>query len=169
MPVFLSLKCRTFHKIILLMFLFTHFILLCILFWSCQSYSLWNTMNVLFINFMVIGCSRYNVIHYGKHENVLLDKCLLYLYFPPDWVGKYLYTYNNNVTHISSAVSHDVYSYRYTFFHVHVGRGIVNMATMRLYRILIVFKDTALYFTRPSVLRFVTSIFELFQIKIAPC
>ena len=45
---------------------------------------------------------------------LLLDTCLLYLYLPLDWVGKYLDTYHNNVTHIYSAVSHDVYKYSLT-------------------------------------------------------
>ena len=65
-------------------------------------------MDMLFVCFMDIGCTQYNVLHYGKNENLLLDRCLLHLYFPPDWVGKYLDTYQNNIAHISSAVAHDV-------------------------------------------------------------
>ena len=52
--------------------------------------------------------------NYGKHEIILLDTCLLYPYLPHDWIGQYLGTYNNNVTHISSAVDHDYYKYRDT-------------------------------------------------------
>ena len=31
-----------------------------------------------------------------RHENVLLYTCLLYLYFPPEWVLQYLGIYHNN-------------------------------------------------------------------------
>ena len=65
---------------------------------------------------MDAGRAQYNVRHYGKHKILLLDTHLLYLYFSPDLVGQYLGTYHNNVTHISTAVSNDVYRYRYTFF-----------------------------------------------------
>ena len=43
------------------------------------------------------------------------------------------------------------------------------MATMKSYSIFIGFKDTNLYFTRPYILRIVTSIFEVFQMAIALC
>ena len=59
---------------------------------------------------MGVACAHYNVKHYGKHEILLIDTYLLYIYFPPDWVGQYLGTYQNNITHVSSAVSHDIYN-----------------------------------------------------------
>ena len=65
-------------------------------------------MNVLFVHGIDVSRQQYNVKHYGKYEILLLDTCLFYLYFPPDWVGKYLVTYHNNVTRISSGVAHDV-------------------------------------------------------------
>ena len=55
------------------------------------------------------------------------------------------------------------------YFHGHFCSGILNMTSMRLYRNIIGFKDTNLYFTRPSVLRILNSIFEVFHMKIAPC
>ena len=57
---------------------------------------------------MSVGHAQYNMIDYGKHENLLMNKCLLYIYLPPDWVGKYLVTYHNNVTHIYSDIDQDV-------------------------------------------------------------
>ena len=65
-------------------------------------------MDMLFVHGMGVAREQYNVKHYGKHEIVLFDTCLLYLYLPPDWVGQYLGTYHNSVTHISSVVSHDI-------------------------------------------------------------
>ena len=67
---------------------------------------------MLFFGGMGVAREQYNVKHYGKHEIVLLDICLLYLCLPPEWAGQYLGTYHNNVTHISSAVSYGVHRYR---------------------------------------------------------
>ena len=53
--------------------------------------------------------------------------------------------------------------------HGHVCIGIVNMTTMRSYCTIIGFKNTTGYFTRPYVLRIVTSVFEIFQTTIVPC
>ena len=61
---------------------------MCILWKYCQRLSLWNTMNMLFVCGMGATREQYNVKNYGKHEIVFLDKCLLYLYLPPDWVGQ---------------------------------------------------------------------------------
>ena len=65
-------------------------------------------MKMLFVYGMYFVSEQYNVKHYGKHDILLLEKKLLYLYLPTDWVGQYLYTYHNNVTHISSTLSHYV-------------------------------------------------------------
>ena len=56
---------------------------------------------------MDISHEQYNVIHYSKHEKVLLETCVLYLYFPAYLVEQYLETYHNNVTHISSEIDHN--------------------------------------------------------------
>ena len=61
---------------------------------------------MLFGRDMYVTREQYNVKHYGKHEILLLDTCFLYIYLPPNWVGQYLGTYHNNITHIFSAVSH---------------------------------------------------------------
>ena len=55
-----------------------------------------------------VAPEQWNAKHYGKNKVLLLDTCLLYLYLPPYWVGKYLNTYQNTATHISSELSHDV-------------------------------------------------------------
>ena len=65
---------------------------------------------------MGVGHAQYNMINYGKNENVLLDKCLLYLYLNPEYVGQYLGTYHNNVAQIFSETAHDVKRYRETLF-----------------------------------------------------
>ena len=54
---------------------------------------------------------QWNMKYYSKYEIVLLETCLLYLYSTPDWVGQYLGTYHNSVTHIYSAAAHGVYRY----------------------------------------------------------
>ena len=69
---------------------------------------MWNTMNMFLVSGMDVAREKYNVKHYGKHEIVFMDTCLLYLYLPPDWVGQHFGTYQNNATKISSTVSHDV-------------------------------------------------------------
>ena len=71
-------------------------------------------MNMLFIRGIDVGRTQFNVKNYNKHEILLLDKCLLYFYLHPDWVGQYLETYQNNIKQIYSAVSHDVWKYRDT-------------------------------------------------------
>ena len=68
---------------------------------------MYNTMNMLLVPGMGVSREQYNVKHYGKHERLLLDMCLLYLYLPPDWVGQFLVPYHNNVTHIYSMLDHD--------------------------------------------------------------
>ena len=69
---------------------------------------MWNTLNTMCALRMDFCHEIYNMIHFGRHEKLLLDKFLLYLYLTPEWLGKYLGTYHNNVTHIYSAVAHDV-------------------------------------------------------------
>ena len=96
----------------LLMFLVTQVIFVCVFWKSCQRSSLCNILNMLFIRGMDVGREQYNVRHYGKYEILLLDTCLLYLYLSPEWVGQYLGTYHNNARYVSIAVVHDVYSYR---------------------------------------------------------
>ena len=108
MPGFVSLECRTFHEIMVLMFIVTQVLFVCINFQSCQSLALRNKLNMLFICGTDVSCAQYKVGHYSKHERLLLDMCLLNLYFTPDWVEQYLGTYQNNVTHISSVVLYDV-------------------------------------------------------------
>ena len=63
---------------------------------------------MLLVHGMDGGRSHYKERHYGKHNILLLNMCLLYIYLPPYMIGKYLGTYHNNITHISSAVAHDV-------------------------------------------------------------
>ena len=65
-------------------------------------------MNMLLIRGMDVAHEQYNVKHDGKHEILLLDTCLLYLYFTPDWVGQYLGNYHNKLTQIFSALYHGV-------------------------------------------------------------
>ena len=77
---------------------------------------MYNTFNMFFVRVMGVIIEQYNMRNYNKHEILLLDTCLLYLYFPPDWVGQYLGIYHNNITHISSSIYHDFYIYRYTLF-----------------------------------------------------
>ena len=55
------------------------------------------------------------------------------------------------------------------YFHGHIYNGILNMATMSSYRIIIGLKDKTWYVTRPSVLHILTSISEVFQTMIVPC
>ena len=85
---FLYLWNVFFGEILLLMFLVTQFLFLCIIWQYCQISSLWNTMNMMFVRGLDVAYEQYNVKHYSKHEIILLYTCLLYLYFPPDWVGK---------------------------------------------------------------------------------
>ena len=63
---------------------------------------------MLFFFFWNAGHAQYNVRRYSKHEILLLDTCLLHLYFTPDWLGKYLDTYQNNMTQNYSEVSYDI-------------------------------------------------------------
>ena len=90
------------------MFLLTQVLFVCILCNSGQRPALWNTMKIFSIRGMDVARENRNVKHYSKHEILLLDTCVLYICVSPDWVGQYLVTYHNNVTHISSAVSHYV-------------------------------------------------------------
>ena len=87
MPSFVSLEFNTCNEIILLMFLVTQVLFVCVLWQHHQILALWNTIIMLFVFGMDIGCSKYNVKRYGKHENILFSTCLLYLYLPPNWVG----------------------------------------------------------------------------------
>ena len=88
------------------MFLVKQVLFVCILWHSCHILSLCNTLNMLFFRGMDINHSKYNLRHYGKQKILLLDTCLLYLYLTPEWAVQYLSTYHNNVTYISSVVSH---------------------------------------------------------------
>ena len=99
-----------------MIFLVTQVIFVCVLWQSCPILPLWNTMNMLFIHNIDVACKQYNVKNYSKHEIILLDTCLLYLYLRPYWVGQHLNNYHKNVTHISSAVSHDAQRYMDTLF-----------------------------------------------------
>ena len=63
---------------------------------------------MFFVRGMDVKRAHYNMKHYGKHDILLLDACLLYLYFTPHWLGQYLVTYHNNITEIYIAVDHDV-------------------------------------------------------------
>ena len=98
----------------LLIFLVTQVIFVCIFCHYCHILTLWNTINMLFIRGMEVYRAQYNMRHYSKHEILLLDTCLLYLYFPPDRVVNYLCTYHNIITHISIVVDHYIYRYRDT-------------------------------------------------------
>ena len=151
------------------MFLVTQVIFVYILCLSCKISSVWNTLNMLFVCGTNVDCAQYNVRNYGEYGILLLDMCLLYIYLNPEWLGQYLGTYHNNVTYIYSAVDRDVYMNGDTFFHGHICSGIINMAPMRLYIIIIGFKNMTWYFTRTYALRIVTSIFEVFQTMIPPC
>ena len=75
------------------------------------SSALWKTMKILLVYRMNVGRAQYSVRNYEKYEILLLDTCLLCLYLPPDWVGKYLGTYHNNITNIFSVVDHYVQRY----------------------------------------------------------
>ena len=113
---FVLIKCNDFHEILLLRFIVTQVIFVCILWQSCQRSALWNKMNTLFVHSMDAERAQYNMQNYDKHETLLLDMCFLYLYFPADWVGKYLGTYQNNLTHISSAAAYYVFKYKEKLF-----------------------------------------------------
>ena len=78
MPVFVFLECSFFHEILLLMFLVTQVIFVCILWKSCQRLELWDTISMLFIRGNDVSHAHHNVKHYGKHKILLLDTCLLY-------------------------------------------------------------------------------------------
>ena len=92
---FLYIWNLVFDEIMLLMFLLTQVLFMCILCQSCQIFSLRNTMKMLFVCGMDVAREQYSVNHYGKHKIVFLDTCFLYLYLPPDWVVQYLGAYNN--------------------------------------------------------------------------
>ena len=113
-----QIKCQclyiqnvVFCKIMLVVFLVTQVILVCILWQSCQISALCNTIKFLFVSVMDITREQYNVKHYVKHKIVLLEAFLLCLYLPPNWLVYYLRIYHNNITHISSVVADGVYSY----------------------------------------------------------
>ena len=112
---FLYLWNVFFCEILLLMFLVTQVIFMCILQQYWQSSSIWNTIICLFVCGMDIAREQYSVKNDGKHEIILLDICLLYLYLTHDWVEQYLGIYHKNVTQISSMASHDVQRYRDNF------------------------------------------------------
>ena len=63
---------------------------------------------MFFVHGKEVSRAQYSMKNFGKDKILWLDTCLLYLYLPPDWVGQYLVTYHNNVTHIYSTVAHDV-------------------------------------------------------------
>ena len=121
------------NEILLLVFLLTQFIFVCILWQYCHISELQNTMDIFLVRGMEVAHGQYNVKHYNKHEILLFDTCLLYLYLPPDWLGQHLVTYHNNITQIYSAVVTMFRGIWTHFCHGHVCSGIVNMKTMRLY------------------------------------
>ena len=84
---FVSLECSLFYEIMLLIFLVTQVIFVCLLVQYFQSSSLCNKINMLFVCGTEVASEQYNVKHYGKHDIVLLDTCYLYLYLPLGWVG----------------------------------------------------------------------------------
>ena len=88
MPVFVSLECKTFHEILLFMFIVSHVIFVFILCESCHISDLCNKLNTYFVLGMGIGHAQHNMRYYRKHKILFLDTCFLYLYFPPEWVGK---------------------------------------------------------------------------------
>ena len=85
------------------MFLVTQVLSICKIWQYCQSSSLWNIMLMLYVGGIDVAPEQYKTKHLGKHETVFLDTFLLYLYLP--------IFCHNNVTHISSSVSHSVQSY----------------------------------------------------------
>ena len=78
------MDCNDFHETLLLMFLLTQVLFVCTICQYCQIFALWDTMNMLFVRSMDVVHAQYNVKHYVKHEILLLEMCLLYLYLPPD-------------------------------------------------------------------------------------
>ena len=58
----------------------------------------------------------YNVIRFCRHENIFMYICLLYLYFPVDWIWQYLEMYHNNVSQISIKADHCVQKDREKLF-----------------------------------------------------
>ena len=67
---------------------------------------------MLFVLSIGVIYTMYTVIRFCRNETVFLDVCLLYLYFPLDCSWQYLYICHNNITLISSEVSHDIKDYR---------------------------------------------------------
>ena len=63
---------------------------------------------MFFVSGMAVTREQYNMENYSKHEILLLDTCLLYIYFTPEQLGQYLDIYHKNVTQISSAISHGI-------------------------------------------------------------
>ena len=110
----------------------------------------------------------YNMICFCRHENLLLEMCLLYLYFPPEWVWKYRGIYHNNVKKYPAIYPMMCIGTGIHCYHGHVCGYVVHMITMRSYTIITAFKNTTCYFTRTSILRVMTLVFELFHVKITP-
>ena len=79
MPNFVSLECRSFLGIMLLVFLVTQVLFLCIFWQYCHIPALWKTMKILSVCSMYVSHARYNVKHCGRHETILLETCLVYL------------------------------------------------------------------------------------------
>ena len=80
-PVFVFLGYNTFHDTLLLMFLVIQDIFVYILWNYFHISELWNTMHSLLVPGMEIGRAKYNVKHYGKHEILLLDTCVVVYLF----------------------------------------------------------------------------------------
>ena len=70
---------------------------------------------------------------------------------------------------ISSAVAHDVYNYRGTFFPCPCLQRYCKYNNHEVVLSSIGFKNTTGYLTRPSVLRTMNDIFKALHNKITPC
>ena len=69
---------------------------------------------------MLLCHEKYNMIHRGKHENILLNMCFLHLYLSPDEVYQYRGISHNIAIQIFSVVSHNVVRYRYVLYDSHI-------------------------------------------------
>ena len=89
MSVFGFLKYSICCEVLILNFQVTQSPFVCIFLHVLQKLDQWNTYNMLFIINIGIRHEQCNIIHCGKHENILLNMCLFHMYLRPDEV--YLY------------------------------------------------------------------------------
>ena len=81
---FKFLKCSLCPEINILNFQVTQAPFVCIIFQLLQNWHQWKTKNIFFVLPVRVYHEQNNMIHYGKHETVLFNTCLLYIYLSSD-------------------------------------------------------------------------------------